>query len=244
MSQAEDSHWWYLGLRDAVGRCLQHPSMRLPPCPKILDAGCGTGGNIRFLNDLLNPSYIAGFDLSARAIDYASQKCPDAELYISDLRCPEIRQSDFDLIVSFDVLYTTGLKESLEGLRSLTRSLKRGGLMVWNLPAYNWLHSDHDRLVHTRERFTSTSLLRISHELGLECIRVSYRLFGLFPIVVVRRFASKYSDKSKTEESDLWQPSHRVNAALLYTLQVENRMIANGFSFPWGSSVFSVFKKL
>ncbi|MEQ1830499.1 MAG: class I SAM-dependent methyltransferase [Pirellula sp.] len=243
MSQAEDHHWWYLGMRDAIARCLSHPSMRLPDNPKVLDAGCGTGGNLCFLNRTLSPSYLAGFDLSERALEHAHRKCPEADIYLSDLRAPEIREDDLDLIISCDVLYVTGILDSLNGLRRLSHSLKQGGLLVWNLPAFDWLTSHHDRVVHTKQRFTRGQLKDLSRELEMECVRISYRLFGLFPVIASIRLAANCLMFDSRKASDLRQPNRWVNEALLRVLKSENRMIANGISFPVGTSVFAVFRK-
>ena len=88
MSEAEERHWWYLGLRDAIKRCLALSVLRLPPNPDVLDAGCGTGGNLRFLSTLLQPKNLAGFDVSDLALAHARRKCPQADVYFSDIRTP------------------------------------------------------------------------------------------------------------------------------------------------------------
>jgi SAM-dependent methyltransferase len=242
MADAEERHWWYLGLRDAIERCLRHKSMSLPSHPCILDAGCGTGANLRHLDSILNPTRLVGFDVSERALKYAARKVPNAELYQSDLRNPDVRGGGFDLIVSCDVLYVTGVEQALRGLQRLCGALKVGGLFVWNLPAYNWMSSYHDRAVHTRERFTRRSLELLCSKLGLQCLRISYRLHALLPLVLVKRFAMRMTERN-TNESDLRQPSPCLNSLLLESLLLENRFIANGFSFPWGSSVFAVCRK-
>lgn len=243
MSLAEGQHWWYLGLRDAIGCCLQQPSMRLPPNPVVLDVGCGTGANLRFLNTFLQPSYLAGFDLSELALTHARMKCPTADVYQSDIRQPELHRDAFDLIVSTDVLYVTGIDETFQGLRILTNALKPGGFCIWNLPAYNWLTSEHDRMVHTRERYTLSQLRRILCELDLECVRISYRMFALFPLIVAMRLPSLLFPSRASSKSDLRQPAAWLNRLLYGILQTENRLIARGLPFPWGSSIFVVGRK-
>lgn len=240
MSWAEDRHWWYMGLRDAIGCCLQHPSMRLPANPVVLDVGCGTGANLRYLHSLLKPSYLAGFDLSELALKHARRKCPDANVYQSDIRQPELHRTAFDLIVSSDVLYVTGIEETFQGLLELTRALKPGGLCVWNLPAYDWLTSEHDRVVHTRERYTLSRLRKLLCDLDLECVRISYRMFALFPLIVLKRLPSLFLRSRSSSNSDLRQPADWLNRFFFRTLQMENRLISRGHHLPWGSSIFVV----
>jgi SAM-dependent methyltransferase len=243
LSSAEETHWWYAGLRDVMDRCLKHASMRLPPHPNILDAGCGTGGNLRFLNDLLAPKYLGGFDISPKALRYASMKNPQADLYPSDICNPEIRCDRLDLIVSCDVLYVTGEREAISGLQRLCASLKSGGLFLWNLPAYNWLASYHDRAVHTRQRFYLSGLRRLANQLELDCIRISYRLCWLLPLILTKRLVTSLLIGGAVPVSDLLQPNRWLNRTLFRYLQWENRRIANGWSYPCGSSIFMVCKK-
>ena len=73
MAQVEARHWWYRGLRDVLERTLGRPHLALPEHPAVLDAGCGTGENLRLLRDLLDPSYLGGFDLSEEALAIARE---------------------------------------------------------------------------------------------------------------------------------------------------------------------------
>ncbi len=156
MAEAEEIHWWYLGLRDAIAACLNQRDLALPNSPAILDAGCGTGANLKFLAETYRPGYLAGFDLSELALDHARRKCPEADIYQSDLCQPILHRSGYHLIVSCDVLYVPGLEQARLGLKSLVDALAPGGLLLLNLPAYQWLSSAHDRAVHTRERYVAT----------------------------------------------------------------------------------------
>ena len=243
MANAEDIHWWYLGLRDAMARCLKQPDLRLPDSPAILDAGCGTGANLRFLADTFQPSYLAGFDLSELALAQAKRKCPEAEISQSDLCRPILPRSDFHLIVSCDVLYVPGLEQARTGLETLVNALAPGGLLLLNLPAYQWLSSAHDRAVHTRERYVAKQIRTLLTDLGLEIRRLSYRVCFLFPLIVVKRLPSIVWRSGPASSTDLKQPPDWLNRLLFRTLQAENRLIAKGKTLPWGTSIFAIAQK-
>lgn len=243
MSEAEERHWWYLGLRDAIRCCLRSTSLSLPPNPSVLDAGCGTGGNLRFLSELLQPAYLAGFDLSEQALQHARCKCPQADIYFSDIRNPELHHAEFDLIVCCDVLYVPGIVSSLVGLQQLVASLKPGGLLILGLPSYDWLKSAHDRAVHTRERFSISQAQNLLSELQLQQVRMSYRLCNLLPLIILKRLPSLLWRSLKTDDSELRQPSSWLNRLLFLNLQLENRLIARGFRLPFGSSIFGIGRK-
>ena len=71
IASAEDHHWWYLGMRAIAQDVLA--SLALPPTPLILDAGCGTGGNARFLRRY---GTVVGIDLAAEALDLGGERLP------------------------------------------------------------------------------------------------------------------------------------------------------------------------
>jgi len=246
MSSVEETHWWYRGLRDTISRSLSHPSLALPPQPRILDAGCGTGENLRMLNQRLQPQYLGGFDHSSEALDLARAKVPDADLYVADICDPTLNCDQLDLVVSLDVIYIPGVASALNGLKRLTTALKPGGLFMLNLPAYNWLYSRHDVAVHTSQRFVAREIRELFGELGLTTIRLSYRLCFLFPLVVLTRLPGmlRATPGDREARSDLHSvPGRFTNTFLLRVQQAENMLIARGTRLPWGSSIFAVGQK-
>lgn len=243
MAKAEDTHWWYLGLRDAISASLSREELRLPESPAVLDAGCGTGANLRFLAEMYHPAYLGGFDISESALFHARRKCPEADIYQGDVCEPLLHRSHFDLIVSCDVLYVPGLEKARNGLRLLTDALAPQGLLLLNLPAYQWLSSAHDRAVHTKERYALGQIHRLLEELDLEVLRLSYRVCLLFPLVVAKRLPSMLSRSREKSSTDLAPPPGWLNRWLLGTLKFENRLIAKGKRLPWGTSIFAIARK-
>lgn len=246
MARVEERHWWYRGLRDCLARVLARPDFGLGEHPRVLDAGCGTGENLRFLRDLLGPGYLGGFDASEEALALARGKAPDADLYPSDLCDPVLHVETLDLIVSLDVIYIPGAERAKPGLRRLVERLRPGGLFVLHLPAYRWLFSRHDVAVHSSERYTAPEVRRLLQELGLGVEMLSYRLCSLFPLVVATRLPSlgRARPGDPSARSDLHRaPSEAANRALFAVLAYENRLVAAGVRLPFGSSVFAVGRK-
>ncbi len=62
---AEDEHWWFRGRWAVIEALLSRTS--LPAAPRILDAGCGTGGNLQRYSRL---GEAAGVDPSPEAVRF------------------------------------------------------------------------------------------------------------------------------------------------------------------------------
>jgi SAM-dependent methyltransferase len=218
----------------------------VPHRPTVLDAGCGTGETLRFVAERLRPSYLGGFDLAEEALCHARRKAPGAEIYRGDICTPEIRHEPLDLVLCLDVVCIPGVERSLPGLRRLVDALRPGGRLVINLPAYDWLYSEHDVAVHTRERYTRRGVSTLFEKLGLIPERLTYRLCLLFPAVVVGRLPGMLRARRGilAARSDLRVvPGARVNSLLAGVLSLENAWIARGGRWPWGSSVFAVGRR-
>jgi SAM-dependent methyltransferase len=247
MARVEESHWWYRGLRDVVARSLTHRDLAVSPGAKALDAGCGTGSNLKMLQELLQPSYLGGFDNSEEAVRLTQQRVAGADVYLSDICDPVIHVDQLDLILSLDVIYIPGVERSIAGLKRLVARLRPGGLLVLNLPAYNWLYSEHDVALYTSQRFTKREVGSLLAQLGLAPARLSYRLFFLLPALVVWRLPRILGARAGDPEakSDLHREQNPATGGLLFRLlRAENAWIARGGSFPWGSSVFAIGRKV
>ncbi|MFP8873074.1 MAG: class I SAM-dependent methyltransferase [Myxococcota bacterium] len=246
MAEVEADHWWYRGLRDVLVRTIRRFGPGLSENPRILDAGCGTGQNLAALGGWLQPAYLGGFDLSERALELARAKVPQADLYTADICNPQLRETGFDLVVSLDVIYIPGSERSLSGLQQIVAAMHSGGLFIVNLPAYDWLYSEHDVAIHTSERYTATRVRALLEELGLEVELTTYRLCTLFPLVVLSRLPSLLRPRPDGSEarSDLHAvPAEGMNRTLYGVLRAENALIARGVRFPFGSSVYAIGRK-
>lgn len=247
MAEVEESHWWYRALRGVMTGCLERPRFALPTAPRILDAGCGTGANLKALAEFAKPSYLGGFDASEEGLELSRRKVPDADLYLSNICDPLIRQDELDLVISMDVIYIPGAKDALQGLRRIVSSLRPGGLFILNLPAYDWLFSEHDIAIHTKERYTAGSVRALLRALDLRIELLSYRLCLLFPAVLAARLPSMFRarDRNVQAKSDLYSESKGPSNEILYqVMAAESRLIARGVRLPWGSSVFAIGRRM
>ena len=177
MYRVEDDHWWYRTLHELVlGYVPANRSLR------VLDAGCGTGR----LLELLRPHGRAeGCDASLLALHFCRKRGVDAARL--DLNTDCLEPCGYDLITSIDVLYHRAVRDDVSVLRKLHAALKPEGRLILQVPAYEWLRSNHDEAVHTGRRYTRKEVEAMVKACGFVVEKSTYRVALLFvPIAAVR----------------------------------------------------------
>lgn len=235
MRQAEDIHWWYRGLRSLVARELTRSSAT-KDAPRILDAGCGTGGGLAWWSRVLGtPCY--GIDLASEAVLHCRSRGERLVAQASVEALP-FRHDSFDIVVSLDVLCLEGVNEE-RALAEMRRVLRPGGLLVLNLPAFEVLRGEHDFAVRIRRRFARDDLARLLRASGFHLARVSYWNTILFLAVWLVRSLRRGRGPAT---SDLGRLPAALNSALGALLHVERKLLA-AVDPPFGTSVLCVATK-
>jgi SAM-dependent methyltransferase len=180
LAASERDHWWFRGRRALVAAALNR--VRPSAHATILDAGCGSGGNLELLARY-GRVYGFEYDAEARAAASARQIGPIAGGALPD----DIPFGDqtFDVIGLFDVL--EHLEHPVASLRALGTRLAPGGAIVVTVPAIPALWGPHD-VAHQHYRRYTTALLR-AHlaEAGLTVEYMSSFNTLLLPLAVLQR---------------------------------------------------------
>jgi SAM-dependent methyltransferase len=234
----EATHFWYRGVHalfaGALRRSLDGAAARPP---RILDAGCGTGGLMRSLARAAPGATLVGFDLSPLALELARGQAGARLVQASIERAP-FRGERFDAIVSADVLYHRGVKDDAAALRELARLVKPGGVVLLNLPAHPKLRGAHDEVIHTARRYSRADVRRIAAAAGLEVEQLRWFNCALLPVALLVRNRSR----GGPAKSDVELPSAPVNALLTAWMRIEAWLALRIF-LPFGLSLFAVLRK-
>jgi SAM-dependent methyltransferase len=239
MATLEDTMWWYRALHAGlIGRLGPAGATGgLAAGSRLLDAGCGTGGFLARLKAARPDLVLAGleFDPEAAAIAAAKTGLP---VQAGSVNALPYANGAFDAVVSADVLCHAGVDPGA-ALAEFRRCLKPGGLLLLNLPAYQWMASAHDRHVHNVRRYTAGQACRLLIGAGFGRVACGYWNSLLFPLMLLHRLvAGRDEAGSDVRPFPAWQES-------LFTAvtDAERRLARLGLALPFGGSVWVEARK-
>ncbi|MDQ3931142.1 MAG: class I SAM-dependent methyltransferase [Chloroflexota bacterium] len=235
MREAEDVHWWYRGLRGVMFTLLGLDG-KVDRRTRILDAGCGTGGNIYALEQA-GFGHVLGFDYNSDGIYFCRERGLD-NICQGSLMAVPFRDNSLQVVISCDVINDEGLPDEMQALRELYKVLAPGGRLFLNLPAYDFLRGEHDRATSVARRYTTGRIAKKLRSVGFKIERVTYWNMFLFPLVLAVRLASRLRGRGEHEQahSDIKVPPAPLNALLTAVLSIEHRLLRR-VNLPFGSSV-------
>jgi SAM-dependent methyltransferase len=236
MALREERHWWYAGMR-RVALAVLATALDGSRDLRILDAGCGTGGTTV---ELRRFGRVVGVDLAWEALQPARGRGLERLARGSVEQLP-FRDAAFDVATSFEVVYHLGVASDTSALKEIRRVLKPGGLFLLRVPAHDWLRGEHDRLVHTRHRYSRAEVATKLSDAGFRVDQLTWANTVLFPPAVAKRLLERSSpEPAASGEPDLWQPPGPINAALESAVAIEAALIPRHVPLPFGLSILAV----
>jgi len=231
--EQEETHWWFVARRAICSSLLAR--VRLPQNPVVLEAGCGSGGNLPTLAKI---GKVFAFELSdimltqakARNIGVIEHgKLPD-EIPFSEQK--------FDLITMFDVL--EHIEDDASALSALVTRLNADGALFITVPAFGWLFSQHDRLHHHFRRYSKKELIAKIQAAGLAVEYTTYWNIFLFPVVAaIRIISSKTTSKTSIGTKT---PASWLNNLMIKLVSSEKFIIPK-INVPFGLSIILIARK-
>jgi SAM-dependent methyltransferase len=230
LAEQEEEHWWFHGRREVLASLLDRFVPKKPK-PRILEVGCGTGGNLQLLRRFGSVD-AAEYDTEARAV--ASVK---GGMQVAFCALPDRLDAEdgrYDMVVLLDVL--EHVEDDLGSLRTVKRKIAPGGRILVTVPALPWLWSAHDEKHHHFRRYTKASLAHAAHVAGFRIVASGYFSSLLFPLVLATRLAKKALGRDTADDE---MPTPFVNRTLRGIFGLE-RLLIGQVPMPIGSSLYLV----
>lgn len=229
----EEQHWWHVSKRRNVTSCIQYYLKKSNAV--ILDVGCGTGKNLEQLKEL---GKIYGLDSSKEAIEFCKKRGLD-NIKLGQAENMPFKQNSFNLITLLDVLEHT---DDNKTLREVYRVLQKDGLLIITVPAFKWLWSEWDKVLHHKRRYNKYDIISVLSKNNFKVIYTTYLYsFLVLPALIIRKMKQKLFRK-KEYTSDFQMSNSLLNWVMSYVSKIEFKL-AQKITIPIGTTILVVAKK-
>ncbi|MFN8431173.1 MAG: class I SAM-dependent methyltransferase [Spirosomataceae bacterium] len=244
MYEVEERMWWYKILHI---KTLEAISSHFGQNKEItiLDAGCGTGGMMKYLQSMAYKE-IGGFDFNESAVELSKTRGLNVKKTDILKVSQDFAASNFDVIVCNDVLYQFEKSEIFKILKQFSQLLKPNGLIVTNNNAFKIFSGTHDIAVGSKNRFVLSDFEKIISDIPeLKIKKSHYWSLFLSPLILTIRIIQRIKLKLglvdlKSIKSDVDMPSEIINNLLFKLVKLENAILKKSI---FGSSLHLEIKK-
>lgn len=235
-ARAERDHFWFRGFRRFVAPLLDRAAAGRSGLV-ALDCGCGTGHNLHLLRRY---GRAFGIDLTWSGLAYAAAR---GERHVARASAGLLPFGDatFDLVTSFDVIYSLPDEVERAAVAEMWRVLKPGGSLVLNVAALPLLHGSHSVLSGEVRRYSKPGLRTTLEAAGFAIERLTYTNATTLPITLAVRLAQRIGGAGESA-AEISVPAAPVNAALDAILALEARALAF-VNMPAGSSLLCLARR-
>ena len=238
-AKAEARHFWFRGFRAFVTPLIR-TALAGRTDPLLLDCGCGTGANVALLG-AYGRAY--GFDLSAVGLRIG-REAGRTRLARGTVAAAPFPSQAFDLVTSFDVLYSLGDAVERAAIAEMFRLVKPGGCAIVNVAAMHALSGDHSVLSHEVRRYNRSDLRERLETAGFTILRLTYTNATLVPPLLLSRFLQRRRGlrRETDAETEIRVPAEPINALMTGVMRLEAAWIRR-FDAPFGSSLLCLAQK-
>lgn len=233
-SSIEDRHWWFVVRRRIVRDAIL---ANVPgSVSDVLEVGCGAGGFLRQIQELLPGACVRGVEPSKPQRDEALA-CGRTVLdgLFDSLPAGDATQ---DLVLALDVL--EHCRDDRAALTDAWRVLRPGGVLLLTVPALPGMWSEHDRLNGHLRRYRRSQLVRLAEETGFRVRRVTHLNTLLLPLGWAARRGREIV--GLRAELGVKMPSRPVNVLLRGIFSIERPWLRHA-DLPVGMSLMLVAER-
>jgi SAM-dependent methyltransferase len=230
---AEQSHFWFRGFRSYVRPEIAR-AVAGRARPQLLDCGCGTGSNLRMLDEFGDAF---GFDLTWNGLVFAHQQ-GRRDIARASIGAIPFATRHFDVVTSFDVFQCLPEAVERDAAREMWRVLKPDGHAILNVAALEILSGGHAVLSEEVRRYTPGRLRRVFTEAGFVIERLTFAHATLVPIMLPVRLWQRWRSAGQVPagEFDITVPPTPINALLSAVVGCEAAAL-RVVNMPVGSSL-------
>ena len=237
MKGAQDKHWLWLG-RNRIMQTVIERHLDLSRPLRIADVGCGYGANIPAL---LKYGKVTGLELNEDAVAYVAERFRGSAEAVR-WKLPEKLDRRFDLMVLVEVI--EHLEDDAEAVRWFDAHLEKGGHVLITTPAYQWMWTQMDEVVHHHRRYDRGMMERLFKG-KFEITYFTYYNLFLFPLKLafvvfdrLDRLLRRGEKKSFNQTPPAW-----INGFCRWVMFQEAALMGRGLTWPFGTGIVLLARK-
>jgi SAM-dependent methyltransferase len=239
--QMEQKHFWHVGRREIILDIIER-NVPDPARTRMFEIGCGNGSVLAFLKK--NGIEVEGGDIFREGLVFCRQRVGSVPLYQIDVLDLPF-QNQFEIIGLFDVL--EHIDNDNRALTEIRKALKRRGMLLITVPAYQFLWSYFDVGSNHKRRYRRTELIRKLEQAGFTVKKASYFMFFLFPLLAMIRLLGnigqrKDRNQMRIDASIETKTVPVLNEIFLGFLRLE-KFLLHHFNLPFGASLIVLAEK-
>lgn len=240
--EAASKNWWYKGreaiVRKLISYYLKNANMdsTIPQKGRIgLDAGCGPGTNIALLQTFC--TNVVAADMASEAGEFVKKRF-NIPFIACDVQKLPVKKNLFDIILALDII--EHLENPDDAITLMEESLKRDGILVVTVPAFQFLWGTHDVLMWHKRRYRIPELLKKIKKTGIEILFCSYFNFFLFVPTIIAKYAVDRIFPKSVPSAGLYRPLV-IHWFLTILIRLESFFFPY-ISFPFGTSIVCIMR--
>lgn len=227
----QDHHWWFKGRKLIIKKLADKFIVN---GERILEVGCGTGGNLRLLREYGSVTAVESHLATVRFVEQVF----GSEIDIRKGSLPNDINLDgkYNSICCFDVL--EHIENDVESLRAMGNLLAPDGKILITVPCYQFLYSRRDEMLGHYRRYTYKTLNNKIKEAGLRVTYYNHFMFLLFPLALLSLLIEGARSSGVTQLHN-----YKFNSILYWVFKVES-LFFDWISFPFGLSLALKVEKI
>ncbi len=236
----ETNYWWFKSRRNFLKKILK--SIPNKETKTVLEVGCGTGGNLKYLFN--NFKFSDGIDTSSNALDIIKKFNVDVKVKFGDANKLNVIKEKYDLIAFLDVLCHKNIINVEKVINQTRYCLKDNGFILIAEPAFNSLSGIHSNTVQEERRFNKKQLESYLKNAGYKDIIISrYWGFILYPLLIIkRRILEPIMGNQINDEGTDFKSIPLIDTILFILTSIESIFFSE-LNFPLGSSCVILARK-
>jgi SAM-dependent methyltransferase len=229
---ADENHFW---MQWRFNILLKYKKYLPIDGERILEIGCGNGIVMHQFENQLNYT-VDGCDLNLKALNLARKGKGRLMLYNIYDKNPDLLKK-YSAVLLMDVI--EHIDDDVDFLKTATRYLKPGGIVVINVPALMSLFSNYDREAGHVRRYDKKMLSEVFEKAGISTLKMVYWGGSLLPVAMLRKLVLSFTPKDKIISRGFKPPGNLVNKSFKLLMNLETGL---PFNPVLGTSLLAIGK--